>query len=91
MASNEDALRLRVYKFWASNRDSGKSFTVHHFKEEGFPKRTIYSILQRYDAGLTAERQTGSGRKAKIFTPKKLASLKTLLKTMAKFLSGLLR
>ena len=41
-----------------------------------FSKSTIYDILKRYEDNLPAKRQSGSGRIAKIFTPKKVEQLK---------------
>ncbi len=76
MVSKEYDLRLRVYNFYKKNADLGHSFTVRHFEAEGHSRRTIYGILQRLSNGTAAERKPGSGRKASIFTPKKIASLK---------------
>lgn len=84
MAPQEDALRLRVYNFYAKYIDRGKVFTVNHFSSEGIPRRTIYSILQRYCDGTAAERRRGSGRKATVFTPKNLKRLAKMLDGSAK-------
>ena len=61
---------------YSENLSSGKSFTVKHFMKEKIPQRTIYDILKRYEMGLSAFRQSGSGRVAKIFTRKKIGNLK---------------
>jgi len=55
MAAKETTLRLRVYNYYSKNIDSGKLYTVHHFKDEGIPKSTIYDILKRYNDDLSAE------------------------------------
>lgn len=78
MSSNESNLRFRVYAFYRENINRGKSFTVRHFQNEEVPRSTIYSILQRFEDGLAPERKTGSGRIAKIFTPKKIKRLATM-------------
>lgn len=78
MSSNQESLRFRVYKFYTKHIDQGKSFTVHHFKDEGESNATIYRILNRYENGLAAKRKSGSGRKAKIFTKKNLKKLEAM-------------
>jgi len=85
MSSNENTFRQRVYKFYSENLSKGKHFTVLHFRAEGAPKRTIYDILKRYDDGLPAERQVGSGRPAKIFTKKKSKQLEKDFQNNDKF------
>ena len=76
MAPKEDDLRSRVYMFYSDYQESGKQFTAKHFMDEGGSKPTIYDILKRYEDNLPAEHQSGSGRIAKIFTPKKVEQLK---------------
>lgn len=78
MASNEEVLRGRVYKFYADNIQSGKMHTVRHFMAEGVPRTTIYDILQRFDNRLPATRQPGSGGSNVKLTPRNLATLKRL-------------
>lgn len=75
MASNQDTLRLRVYKFYKDNVDKGKLFTVRHFLSEGESKATIYRILKRCSQGLECSRQSGSGRKIKLMTKKRIRKL----------------
>lgn len=67
-----------MYNFYSRHMDRGKIFTVTHFEREGISRRTVYSILKRYENGISAERQSGSGRKAKIFTKKKVTQLKKM-------------
>ena len=62
MTSNQDTLRKRVYAFHEQHFDKPDSFTVNHFKVEGIPRSTLYSILQRKADGISAERQSGSGK-----------------------------
>uniref|UniRef100_A0A914DZG6 Uncharacterized protein n=1 Tax=Acrobeloides nanus TaxID=290746 RepID=A0A914DZG6_9BILA len=76
MAPKEDDLKSCVYKFYSGHQESGMQFTAKHFMDEGVSKSTIYDILKRYEDNLPAERQSGSGRIAKIFTPKKFEQLK---------------
>uniref|UniRef100_A0A914D3Q7 Uncharacterized protein n=1 Tax=Acrobeloides nanus TaxID=290746 RepID=A0A914D3Q7_9BILA len=76
MAPKEDDLKSCVYKFYSDHQESGKQFTAKHFMDEGVLKSTIYDILKRYEDNLPAERQSGSGQIAKIFTPKKVEQLK---------------
>lgn len=79
MGSKEENLRFRVYKFYSENIAKGKPFTVSHFVHEGIPKSTVYDILRRQGDGLPAKRISGTGRKAKIFTIKKLDSLQKMV------------
>ena len=55
--------------FHEQHFDKPDSFTVNHFKVEGIPRSTLYSILQRKADGISAERQSGTGKQnAKIMT-----------------------
>lgn len=78
MASNEDALRSRVYKFYSENIEAGKPYTLRHFMAEGVPRTTIYDILRRFDTNLPASRKAGSGRPPTIMTRRNLATLRRL-------------
>jgi transposase len=71
-------LRKRIYNFFLENRKRGKQFTFLHFRDEGVPRSTIYSIIQRVESGKSVERVPGSGRKAKIMTKKNIKALKLL-------------
>ena len=59
-ASKQVHLRNRVYKFFEKNKNYGKKYTVNHFTAENFSKRTIYSILKRFEHSL-AIREPVSG------------------------------
>uniref|UniRef100_A0A914CV82 Uncharacterized protein n=1 Tax=Acrobeloides nanus TaxID=290746 RepID=A0A914CV82_9BILA len=76
MAPKEDDLKSHVYKFYTDHQESGKQFTAKHFMDEVASKSTIYDILKPYKDNFPAKRQSGSGRIAKIFTPKKVEQLK---------------
>lgn len=78
MASKQEILRKRVYNFYFKHFQVGKRFTVDHFVQEGESRSTIFDILQRYENGLPPERASGSGRKAKIFTKKKVVQLQKM-------------
>lgn len=78
MASKEDNLRSRLYKFYSENMDRGKSYTLKHFMAEGVPRSTIYGILQRFHDKLPASRKSGSGRPPSKLPPRKLATLRRL-------------
>lgn len=56
--------RKLIGKFYEKHRDRGKAFTVAHFQLMGVSRRTVYSILKRFDEGKTAERKKGSGKVA---------------------------
>jgi hypothetical protein len=75
MPSKQDLLKLRVYNFYRRHIDFGKLFTVRHFQLEGVPKSTMYRLLDHFSNDLPSQRKVGSGRKAKIFTPAKIAIL----------------
>lgn len=69
MADKRQALRERILQF---NETHSKAETVHHFTEEGVPRRTVYNVLSRG----TAERKHGSGRKATIMTAARILWLR---------------
>ena len=48
--------------------DKADSFTVKHFQEEGASRSTLNQIWRRKEDEISAERQCGSGRPAKIMT-----------------------
>lgn len=60
----EYELRNRICQFRKKHLEQPKSFTVKHFLEEGVPRSTTYSILERVDNNLGPQRKKGSGRKA---------------------------
>ena len=78
MASSEDSLRSRVYKFYSANIQSGKLFTVRHFVSEGVPKSTIYGILKRFHDDKPAFRKSGSGGSNAKVIGRKMTTLKRL-------------
>ena len=49
---------------WKHRRKDWKSMTAYHFMDQGFPKSTIYSFLDRFERTGSIERKRGSGRKA---------------------------
>ena len=77
MASNEDTLRARVYKFYSENIEVGKPYTVSHFMAEGVPRRTINNI-RRFGNDKPASRKLGSGRPSIKLTPRKFTTLRRL-------------
>lgn len=78
MSSKEVSLRNRVYKFYQENIDRGKLYTYKHFTAENVSKSTIYSILQRFESGMSADRKKGTGRKATKMTNQQLQKVKAL-------------
>ena len=48
--------------------DKPKTFTVNHFEAEGVPRSTLFYILKRKEDGISSERQSDSGRPAKIIS-----------------------
>ena len=64
----EDTLRKRVYAFLEKHGDKVKTFTGNHFAAEGVPRSALFDILKRQEYGISSERQSGSGRPAKIMT-----------------------
>ena len=73
--SKQEDLRNRIYEFFEKNKNFGKIYTVNHFKLEGVPKATKYSILNRSEH-IPAERKKGSGTITKKMTQKKIKQLK---------------
>ena len=57
-----------MYAFLENHCDKPKTFTVNHFAAEGVARSTLFDILKRKDDGISSERQSGSGRPAKIMT-----------------------
>ena len=57
-----------MYAFHEKHCDKPKTFTVNHFAAEGVPRSTLFDILKRKEDGISSERQSGSGRPAKIMT-----------------------
>ena len=74
-SSKQEALRLRVYKFFEQNKKLGKIYTVNHFTAEQVPRRTVYSILSRLEC-FPALRKPGSGVTYRKMTKKKVNQLK---------------
>ena len=75
MVSNQELVRNRIVQFYRNNIQHGKNYICHHFKKEGISKSTIYQILKTYEVRKSSKRKVGSGRKAKIFSPKKTKKL----------------
>lgn len=70
--SQQEALRIRVRKFYEKHKHQGKKFTVDHFRAEDVPTSTIYRIL----ASCRLIRKPGSGRPAVIMDKKGIKYLK---------------
>jgi hypothetical protein len=67
MSSNKElSIRERVGNFYLNNKHMKKSLIVNHFKFEGIPKSTIYSIIKRVDIGISLDRKSGSGQSERI-------------------------
>ena len=49
---------------WKHSRNDWKSRTAYHFMDQGFPKSTIYSVLNPFERTGSNERKRGSERKA---------------------------
>jgi hypothetical protein len=70
--------RKRIYEFYIENRSKGKKFTIEHYKSEGVPRQTIYDIIRRAENDSGHQRVRGSGRVAKVMTPKAITRLKAM-------------
>ena len=56
--------------------DKADSFTGKHLQDEGVPRSTLYQTLRRKEDGkISAEKQSGSGRPAKIMTKSDIKQL----------------
>lgn len=73
--SKSEQVRKRVAQFYDKWAHLGKSFTVSHFADEGFHKDTIYKIIRRYLERGTVATKPGSGRPARILTPRVIQQL----------------
>ena len=58
-------LRKRIVSFYLSQTSNRKYFTYLHFKEEGEPSSTIYSIISKYEKTGEYEDLSRSGRPAR--------------------------
>ena len=61
---SEQQRRDLIVKFYNDHQDAGKPFTCKHFQAMGVPRRTIYSVLARYQERGDTSRKQGSGRPA---------------------------
>ena len=78
MSSKQEQKWKEIYEFYLANRSRGKPFTLEHFKYIYISRSGIYGILERADNKSWHERVQGSGRVAKIMTPKAIKHLKTI-------------
>ena len=65
-SSKELSIRERVGTLYMNNKHVKKSLIVKHFRFEGIPKSTIYSIINRVDNGISLDRKPGSGHLKRI-------------------------
>ena len=68
--------------FHEKNCDKVKTFTVNHFATEGVSRSTLFDILKRKQDGISSERQSSSGRPAKIMTKRNKAACEAFLSQM---------
>lgn len=61
---SEQQRRDIIVNFYRDHEADGKSHTVKHFVAMGVPKRSIYSVLARFQQTQTTKRKQGSGRPA---------------------------
>lgn len=71
----ENDVRNVIGNFYKQNINSGKKFTVDHFKKMGIAKSTIYDIIKRSENNLPMNRKIGCGRKPFKITPEKRESM----------------
>ena len=74
-SSKQEALRIRVYKFFEAKKELGKIYTVNHFTAEKVPRSTVYRILSRFEC-LPAVRKEGSGATYRKMTQRQVNQLK---------------
>ena len=74
-SSKQEALRIRVYKFFEANKELGKIYTVNHFTAEKVPRSTVYRILSRFEC-LPAVRKECSGVTYRKMTQRQVNQLK---------------
>ncbi len=67
-----------MHEFYLENKSKGRNFTVQHFSVENIHEATIYRIIDRAEQGSGYKRVDGSGRVAKIMTPKNIERLKSM-------------
>jgi transposase len=64
----QQLLRNAVAKFWDMHSCRGKSFTVKHFLLEGYPRPTVYRVLNTYVKCGCVLRKHGSGGHNKVLS-----------------------
>lgn len=72
---NRDQRRLVIGKFYESNRDMGKRYTVDHFQRMKVPLSSIYDVIQRVENNISLQRRPGQGRVPKLMTKTKVNQL----------------
>ena len=67
MRNQQEQRQLLIAQFverWKHRRNDWKSMTAYHFMDQGFPKSTIYSVLNPFERTGSNERKRGSEIKA---------------------------
>lgn len=68
MASKQEWLRERIVQFAETHT---KVETVNHFLAENIPRSTVFSVLSTFNDRGTTQRQSGSGRPARIIAKRR--------------------
>lgn len=78
--AEQELLSKRVVHYYENFANRRKSTTVLHFTREGYPRRTIYNVLQRFEARHESGFRMIPGRPTSIATPRVLRQLATIFK-----------
>ena len=78
-SNNRETLRIRLYSSYEKYKHLGKKFTIDHCISEGEKRTTMYDIINRFESGKNAKRQSGGGRPAKMFTKQAKKDLRDCL------------
>ena len=59
---NRETLKIRLYSYYKKYKHLGKNFTIDRFFSEEGKRTTIYDIINRFESGKNAKRQSAGGR-----------------------------
>lgn len=77
--SEREVIAKRVVHYYVNSANYSKPKTVRHFTDEGEKRRTVYSILKRYDMNGTVLFKKTRSRKCDVFSQKVMNKVKHYL------------
>ena len=73
-----EALAKRVYQYHKNVANGDSSVTWLHFKQEGYPRSTIYACIKKYGDSENVTFKKNPGRTAVVATKQKLKAIQEL-------------